>query len=471
VKTITGRLFSFGAIAFAVLHLAESWFHFPWMLDGLSIFGLIILLCFFILTSSRRALLPLILTAAAVLVLWRSTGGDGFAGHLFEGFRYTRLLLPVLLVFPMFSWVLKLEPYVESIMVWAGRRLRNGRRMHFVLFAVTQFISSFLMIGAIHFMYRWMHTLLEKKTAPEWEEFKGTIALRGFALATLWVITIPSLSYVVSVFHANVAVMMAQGLAFALIGVWLTILIQGRRDRKTGTRLSEELFAQLRANESKAAEQRTGANVREFLLIFLVLMAVIFAMHGLTGLPLLYLVPVILFPGVALIFIAKRKGKQFAGELKAYLFRELPFRSYEMGFFVATGLFIHAMNTSGWSEAIVTTIHNATDHAQLINMPLLLPWIIVGLSFMGLTPLTNMVLLGGLIQSIHLPYPPELIAFSMAVGSMMGHILSPITVAAIVLSAANGKSPWFNSVRSNWAFALIFYAVSQLYVQTMLLTG
>jgi len=471
VKTIAGRLFSFSAVTFTALHLAESWLHLPSLLDLLSLFGLIILLCFFILTKPRRALLPLLLTAAAVFVLWRSTGGDGLAGRLYEGFRHMRLLLPVLLVFPMFSWVLKLEPYVESTMAYAGRRLRNGRQMHFVLFAVTQFISSFLMIGAIHFMHRWMQSLLEKKAGLEWEEFKGTIALRGFALATLWVISIPSFSYVVSVFHANVAVMIAQGLLFALFGVWLTILIQSRKDRKSGIKPSEELFSELRTSEMKLAEQRTDANVREFLLIFLALMAVIFAMHGLTGLALLYLIPIILFPGVAFIFIAKKKGKQFAGELKSYLARELPNRSYEMGLFVATGLFIHAMNTSGWSRAIVTSIYDATDQLPLVNILFLLPWIIVGLSFMGLTPLTNMVLLGGIIQSIHLPYPPELVAFSMTVGSMMGHVLSPITVAAVVLSAANGKSTWFNSIRSNWAFALLFYAASQIYVQTMLLIG
>lgn len=51
----------------------------------------------------------------------------------------------------------------------------------------------------------------------------------------------------------------------------------------------------------------------------------------------------------------------------------------------------------------------------------------------------------------------------------MGHVLSPITVAAIVLSASNGKSPWFNSIRSNWAFALVFYAAAMAHIQIVLL--
>ena len=469
MSTIIGRLFSFSAVAFTALHLTDSWLHLPWMAELLSLFGLVILICFFALAKWRKAALPLLLTAAAVFVLWRSTGGDGLADRLFEGFRYMRLLLPVLLVFPMFSWVLKLEPYVESMMSYAGKRLKNGRRIHFILLAVTQIISSFLMIGSIHFMYRWMQSLLEKKTGREWEEFKGTIALRGFSLSTIWVITIPSFSYAVSALQANAAVMIGQGLAFALFGVWLTMLMQSLKDRRRGTRLPEELYAELKTVDTEAAAKQIVKHVREFLLIFLALTAVIFAAHGLTGLDLLYLFPILLFPSVAFIFIAKKKGRQFAAELKSYLSRELPNKSYEMAVFVSTGLFIYAMNDSGWSKAVVSSIYSFTDQMHLVNMLFLLPLIIVVLSFLGLSPLNNMVLLGGIIQSIHLPYPPEIVAFSMTVGSLMGHVLSPITVAAVMLSAANGKSAWFNSVRSNWAFALVFFAVSQVYMQTLLL--
>lgn len=469
VKPLIRRLFSFCAVAFAFIHLTESWLHLPVLSQLLSFFGLMILLCFFVLANPRGMVLPLMLTAAAVFVLWRSAGGDKLAVHLFEGFRHMRLLLPVLLVFPMFSWVLKLEPYVESLMIEVGRRLKKGSRIQFILMTVTQILSSFLMIGAIHFMYRWMQALLENRTGRSWDEFKGAIALRGFALSTLWVISIPSFSYTVSVMQANVALMIVQGLIFALFGVLLAVLMQNRKDRKRGVRLSDELFAELKTRETGIEEQRIGANVREFLLMFLALMAILFAAHWLTGLDLLYLIPIILFPGVALIFFAKKKGAAFAGELKAYLSRELPNKSYEMAVFVATGLFVHAMHLSGWGKAIITAVYTVTDQWHLLNMLFLLPWMIVILSFLGLSPLTIMVLMGSIIQSIHLPYPPELIAFSMTVGSLMGHVLSPITVAAIVLSASNGKSAWFNSVGSNWAYALIFYAAAQAYIQIVLL--
>src|SRR5699024_11197335 len=97
--------------------------------------------------------------------------------------------------------------------------------------------------------------------------------------------------------------------------------------------------------------------------------------------------------------------------------------------------------------------------------------IVIILGFMGLGPLTVMVLVGGIFESISLPYSPELIVLAITSGNAISIMLSPLIMPVIILSSINGLSPIKNGFRFNYKYAIAFYVMVQVYIQTMVAVG
>src|SRR5690606_33623348 len=106
-------------------------------------------------------------------------------------------LIALLLIVPMISWVLREEPYIEEIMSFGNKWLNKSQTFYAGLMGMTQIISHFLLFGVVPMMYRFIDSFLKDHKDEAWENYKGTAILRGFALSTMWVISIPSFIFAV----------------------------------------------------------------------------------------------------------------------------------------------------------------------------------------------------------------------------------------------------------------------------------
>ena len=93
------------------------------------------------------------------------------------------------------------------------------------------------------------------------------------------------------------------------------------------------------------------------------------------------------------------------------------------------------------------------------------------LGFIGLGPLTVMVLVAGILESMSFSYPPELLVLALTSGSVISILISPIVMPVIILSASNGLSLYTNGIKFNWKFAITFYILVQIYLQTAVHLG
>ncbi|WP_255585162.1 hypothetical protein [Virgibacillus saliphilus] len=75
------------------------------------------------------------------------------------------------------------------------------------------------------------------------------------------------------------------------------------------------------------------------------------------------------------------------------------------------------------------------------------------------------------MESIHLPYPPELIVLAITSGSAISILLSPLIMPLIMLSGSNGLSGFKNGVVFNWKYAVVIYVMVQVYMQTWVWLG
>src|SRR5690625_3745593 len=132
---------------------------------------------------------------------------------------------------------------------------------------------------------------------------------------------------------------------------------------------------------------------------------------------------------------------------------------------LSVGVLISSLHQTNFSMYVVNGLTITQETFPFINVLSLLPFIIIILGLMGLGPLTVMVLVAGMLESMSFPYPTELIVLSITSGSVISTLISPLIMPVIVLSAANKLSILTNGFTFNWKFALTFYLMIQLYIQ------
>src|SRR5699024_3142071 len=156
----------------------------------------------------------------------------------FYGVLQMRNIIGLLIVVPLISWILHEEPYIEDIMSLVYRFIDTSRKFYFSLVAFTQVISYFLLFGAIPIMYEFVNIILGKQRTETWEIYKGTALLRGFALTTLWVISIPSFIFAVETLEAPLGIAIMQGFGVALVGTFLATLFTYMYEKRSGIEMT-----------------------------------------------------------------------------------------------------------------------------------------------------------------------------------------------------------------------------------------
>lgn len=430
----------------------------------LSISGLALFFSALLCNSLKKFKLPFAIFMVGVFLLWLTD--SSMMEHLLIGTAKMKNMIGLLVIVPLISYVLQEEPYIEDVMGLFYRFIDTSEKFYATLIAFTQIIAYFLLFGSITMMYQFVQIVLKDKTSEAWEYFKGTALLRGFGLSTLWVISIPSFIYAVDTLNASLFRSILQGFIFAIIGSSLAVLWMSLRMKRYHLDVTTELRVALQdILQSASSHEVQVKKTIEFGLLFFTLFGSIFLLHALFQFPLMLLIPLVILVWVALFFIYKRKPKKIGHVFKDYTKNNMVKQSYQLSIMIAVGVLIFALDQTSFSSYFVGGLNAIQAIFPFINFLYLLPFIVIVLGFCGLGPLTVMVLVAGILQSMPLPYPPELMVLAITSGSAISIFLSPIVMPVIVLSAANGLSLFTNGIRFNWKFALAFYVIVQTYIQ------
>lgn len=457
---------------YAGIHFIEFFHPSERLEDFLSLMGMAALLFAFLHTRMRQMTLPLCLTLSAMAIMLITSSGSAFFHGLWEGLRQMRALVGLLFIVPIVSWVLRYEPYIEDVMIFFRKQLNGSKRFYGGVMAVIQIINYFVLIGTIPIMYQFVHTFLKGKKGEVWETYRTSAVMRGFALGTLWIISIPSFSYAIQSTGASLTLAILQGFLVTVAGIILALIFLHVQEKRGGLDLSAGIQEEIdRVLKDGSPHGLVKQKVIEFMILFVSLFGSILVIHLIFHWDLLVVIPLVVLGWTLIYFLIKGNLVRFLQESKYYVLRGIPLKAKEMSIFLSAGLLIYALNASGWGQIVVESIYQLTDGIPGFNFLWVLPLIVVMLGLMGLSPLTVMVLLGGIVQSIDLPYPPELILLSLTMGSVITILLSPLVIPVIIISNENGRTPWQNAFKSNWAYAIVFYFVVETYAQCMLWLG
>src|SRR5699024_8632727 len=191
--------------------------------------------------------------------------------------------------------------------------------------------------------------------------------------------------------------------------------------------------------------------------------------YGIWNIPLLIIIPLVIIVWMFFINIYKQRTYKFKMIAQQYLSEGLKNQTSSLVLMLIIGVLIYSLNQTNFAVNVVEGINTLECYVSWLNPLYLLPFIVMILGLLGLGPLTVMVLMAGILNSLALPYPPELIVLAITSGSVISILISPVIMPLIVLSASNGLSLFTNGFKFNWKYSLVFYAVTQLYIQLMIL--
>lgn len=468
MNLFAARGFTFSVSMYTILHFITYFFASSILVLFLSIFGILTLVFGIWLLPMKYYQLQLFLIIVALLVLFFTS--DAILSDILTGFTQMRDLISLLLIVPIISWVLKEEPYIEEIMSFFHNMLNKSQRFYFGVTAMTQVISHFLLFGAVPMMYRFIDTFLGDHKDEAWENYKGTAILRGFALSTMWVISIPSFVFAVEALEATLWKSMLLGFVFAFAGTLLSTAFSYLKEKDYNADFTKTLQLEIdKAVKNSRNEGFWNRDVTEFFFLFISLFGTIFLVHELTGFEFLLTIPLVILVWTFLYFLVKRRKKSFIDNTKLYFSKGMATQAQAFSILLAAGLLIFSLNQSTFGLYVINSLNVFTELVPVLNILFLIPFIVIFLGFIGLGPLPVIVLVAGILNGVALPYPPELIVLAITSGSVISIILSPLVMPVIILSNLNGLSGIRNGIRFNLKFAIAFYVLVQVFIQTMVL--
>ncbi|WP_040978722.1 hypothetical protein [Oceanobacillus jeddahense] len=453
-------------IGFTIIHFITYFFHVELLLTLLIFFGFGIILFGAIYYGPLHLKMPLGLFLTGVIIFL--SVDTSFLAGMREGLLQMRNMVGLLVVIPMVSWVLREEAFLESAISYAHDFVDTSKKFYFGMVSFTQIIAYFLLFGAIPMIYQFVSMILKDEKGEAWERYKGTAILRGFALSVLWVVSIPSFAYVVEAMDASLWKSIVQGLGVAVLGTIVAILffpLENRKYQVNFTRgLQHEIDEIMRHTKNK---QETKRIVREFILLFVSLFGSIFILSAWINMELLVLIPLVILMWILCYYIVKRRLYKLTQIASLYIKEEMASKSYQLCVMIGAGMLIAGLTKTGFAGWVVNSLYALEAVAPFINLLYLLPFMVIILGFAGLGPLTVMVLVAGILQSIQLPYAPELIVLAVTLGSSLSILLSPVIMPLIVLSDSNGLSSFKNGFQFNGVFAVVLYVLVMTYIQVM----
>ncbi|GAA0439954.1 hypothetical protein GCM10008983_16120 [Lentibacillus halophilus] len=451
---------------YALLHFINYFFNIESIAYIHAVIGFVMLILSAVNLTLNRFKLPLFLITAGVITLV-VTGGLS-AEHIKNGLLQMSDIIGLLAIVPLIGWVLRQEAYINEMIGLAHKLLDSSRKFYFVMISFTHILSYFLLFGVISLMYQFVSNILQHQRGEAWEYFKGTALLRGFALSTIWTISIPSFAFAVEALNASLWQSILQGFFVAVAGIVMAVLFSRFEEKSYGidftSEIKKEISSVLEQSSDKKDQLRTTG---EFIFLFITLFGSIFLLYEILAVKLMLLIPFVIIVWSVIYFLVKRKMKHMVAEMKNYYANGLSSQAYQFSVLISAGIVILAVNQSGIGKAVVNRIYSLQEVLPFFNMLYFLPFIVIILGFIGLGPLTVMVLVAGILESISLPYPPELIVLAVTSGSAISILVSPLIMPVIILSGTNGLSPFKNGLAFNYKFAIAFYILVQCYIQWM----
>src|SRR5699024_3816274 len=167
----------------------------------------------------------------------------------------------------------------------------------------------------------------------------------------------------------------------------------------------QDLTPVLEANMHKILKNASEKSVRkksiiEFACLFIILFGSIFIVHGIFHLQIMVIIPPAIVCWVSLFYLYKRKAVQMISMAEQFVREDMVKEAYQVNVMLVVGVLIYGLRQTEFESIIAKGLTYMQAHYSLINPLFILPLIVLALGFLGLGPLTVMVLVAGIVSGM-----------------------------------------------------------------------
>lgn len=414
----------------------------------------------FLVLPKRELVLPMILiTLSLIIVLITSSSPVVF----WVALREMRAVIAMVMLITLVGWIIGHRPYVKALMALGQKRITTQSRFFAFVAVLTHLISSFMGVGGIAFVYEMFGNQKKASVSKEaWDFTLSTAIMRGFTVTVLWTIVHPAFAYVIAGTNAPLLPTMVKGLGLAFIGLIIGVAIYLLQIKQK--QISLDVTPDLSVQEGEQLDGLVG----KFLFWVLFLMASILFMNQWLHIDILLTVPVVIVIVTTIYFVSNQSLLQYKELWLRFLTADLGKRKKQLFVILSAGLLVGTLKQTGYGNVLFNYFLTAVDLLN-INVLIGLTLVVILMGFCGFPPIPAMVLLSGILGSVQVGYPLDIVAISLLLGVSVTLVVAPVTIPLLIISGLNGRSLIENGFRWNIIFGVLLLIVGLLYVQLMTL--
>lgn len=165
----------------------------------------------------------------------------------------------------------------------------------------------------------------------------------------------------------------------------------------------------------------------------------------------------------ALWLLAQGRRPGMPSVLRAWWEEALPRNGDLSCFFLAMGVFSGAVQYAGLAQILTDFCQSRQGLLGPLVLPLV-PAVVVLFSLVGLHPFVSVLIIGPILAEAGLPASPLQLGLAMSLGCCLSYMLSPFAGLILALSGGLEEPPARICVRSNLAYALLYYAAAMVVI-------
>ena len=414
----------------------------------------------FLVLPKRELVLPMILIMLSIIIVLITSSSPVI---FWAALREMRAVIAMVMLITLVAWIIGHRPYVKALMALGQKRITTPSRFFAFVAVLTHLISSFMGVGGIAFVYEMFAN--EKKASVSktaWDFTLSTAIMRGFTVTVLWTTVHPAFAYVIAGTNAPLLPTMVKGLGMALIGLVIGVVIYRIQIKQ------KQISVDVEPDLSVQAGEQLNGLVGKFLFWVLLLMASILFMNQCLHIDILLTVPVVIVMITTVYFASNQSLPQYKELWLRFLTVDLGKRKKQLFVILSAGLLVGTLKETGYGNVLFNYFLTAVDWLN-INVLIGLTLVVILMGFCGFPPIPAMVLLSGILGSVQVGYPSDIVAISLLLGVSVTLVVAPVTIPLLIISGLNGRSLTENGFRWNSMFGVLLLIVGLLYVQLMTL--
>ena len=353
------------------------------------------------------------------------------------------MLLALLFVLPFFQSLMKVGSFDQALSRLLSARAGHLGKLYIRGTFASYLLTVFLFFAAIPIA----HDLLKRNLAgisPSLQKkFLSRAILRGFALGTVWSPLEVLIALVVEMTQVDFTAMLPWLLLFSS-ALFTADGVLSRRYRSVewaGSGREGPLHGPVRLGWIR------------LLAVLVLFMGFVLLVQALLGVRFFTAVTLAIIPYAAGWAALIGRWRRYAKHSFLNWRRQTPQLQNMVLLFFSVGFLNGMIQQSTVMDGLQMLFHPAKDHPLLLFVTI--QWFMLGMTFLGISTLVTLSLVGVFIQPFLDSLSPLSMAIVLVTSSVAPDVAGPYNTTVILLSERLGLSPYRIS-RWNWGFSLVF---------------